>query len=751
MFDRRFARTLVASLASLAIVGACLPLSAQGLDEPLEVVAEDAEGALLETPDEELEADASEDATPLDETEAEAVTTDEEVADEDREEAVANEEEDVLVAQANTSAADQLAARNAGTLADGRYVIKSALDETYSLDVRRASRDNGATIILYTSKVSNNQRWEITNVNGGYITIKSVLSGKYLQAGYDGKAFAVVQNARSDGERGQLWIAVDQGDGTFCIVSAVDTSRVLDVRGASAKDGAQVIAYAQSSKNPANQRWTFAVTDDILDAEATAHKGDLADGTYNVTSALDGTYALSLRTASKDNGTAASLTKKASKQEQSWIVKHVGVGYVTITNAYSGKVLDVRGGVSADGKSIIQWAPKSGTARNQLWIAAKGSDGSIKLTSALASDRFRTLAVYGGSAREGASIVLALRKGSSDAAQRWTFAHPSTTTTQPSTSDVADGVYQISTMLNTGKSLDVAGASKKEGAGVKLWTTGAKANQYWTLSHDSEGYVHLTCVNSGLELSYASGALKQSATPYPWAFEKVSNGVYKIRDVETGKYLDVSRSNVDNKTNKVILYAANSGKNQQWKLSTPSVSGNMPIMGTPQVTQAQAVRYINSHFSSTGKRLPTKWTNDGETVAKLVKYFWEEGAAEGVRGDIALAQSIHETGWFQFGNLVKPDQYNFAGLGATGPGHPGNVFPNARTGIRAQIQHLKAYASTAPLNQARVDVRFDYVERGCAPTIAGLSGKWAVPGRPDSAGLYYHDYLIRYLNDMLAS
>ena len=146
-----------------------------------------------------------------------------------------------------------------------------------------------------------------------------------------------------------------------------------------------------------------------------------------------------------------------------------------------------------------------------------------------------------------------------------------------------------------------------------------------------------------------------------------------------------------------------------------------------------------------------KWTKDGETVAKLVKYFWEEGAAEGVRGDIALAQSIHETGWFQFGNLVKPDQYNFAGLGATGPGHPGNKFPDARTGIRAQIQHLKAYASTASLKQTCVDVRFDYVQRGCAPTIAGLSGKWAVPGGPDSAGMYYHDYLIRYLKGMLAS
>ncbi len=749
MSDGRLVRNVAMALACLIVAGACVSPRALASDEPAEPVVAEAIDDSIATVTEEAQGALDDDGT-----DAEAVASDGaqegEVAEATQEDAAEDAGQE-LVAQATSTAADQLAAQNAGTLQDGRYVISSALSSSYSLDVRRGSKANGATIILYESKVSANQRWEITNVSGGYITIRSVLSGKYLQAGYDGKAHAVVQNARSESERGQLWIAVGQADGSYRFVSALDTSKVLDVRGAKAKNGGEIIVYAQNANNPANQRWNLSVSADILDAEASAHKGDIADGTYTVTSALNDTFALSLRSVSQTNGTAAALATKATKTEQKWTIKHVASGYAIITNAYSGKVLDVRGGKSADGAPIIQWTSKGDAARNQLWIVAKGADGSYKLTSALASDHARSLAVYGSSATEGASIVLAVRKASTDAAQRWTIAKPTTTAPQTTPTDVADGVYQITTMLNSGKALDVSGASKKEGAGVKLWTKGAKANQYWTLSHDSDGYVHLTCVNSGLELSYASGALRQSATPYRWAFEKVSDGVYKIRDVESGKYLDVSRSNVDNKTNKVIVYAANAGKNQQWRIGTPSVSGNMPIMGSPQVTQAQAVRYINAHFASTGKKLPSKWTKDGETVAKLVKYFWEEGAAEGVRGDIALAQSIHETGWFQFGNLVKPDQYNFAGLGATGPGHPGNKFPDARTGIRAQIQHLKAYASTASLKQTCVDVRFDYVQRGCAPTIAGLSGKWAVPGGPDSAGMYYHDYLIRYLKGMLAS
>ncbi len=118
----------------------------------------------------------------------------------------------------------------------------------------------------------------------------------------------------------------------------------------------------------------------------------------------------------------------------------------------------------------------------------------------------------------------------------------------------------------------------------------------------------------------------------------------------------------------------------------------------------------------------------------LSEIFLEEGEKEGVRGDGAFCQSLIETGYFQFGGDVQPGQHNYAGLGATG-GVPGLTFADDRTGIRAQIQHLKAYASTAPLNQDCVDTRYKYVQKGCAPTFERLSGKWAVPGYSGHASL----------------
>lgn len=111
----------------------------------------------------------------------------------------------------------------------------------------------------------------------------------------------------------------------------------------------------------------------------------------------------------------------------------------------------------------------------------------------------------------------------------------------------------------------------------------------------------------------------------------------------------------------------------------------------------------------------------------LAEIFLEEGEKEGVRGDGAFCQSLIETGYFRFGGDVKPCQNNYAGIGATG-GVPGNSFPDERTGVRAQIQHLKAYASADPLVQKCVDPRYKYVRKGCAPTFEQLAGKWAVPG-----------------------
>ncbi len=109
----------------------------------------------------------------------------------------------------------------------------------------------------------------------------------------------------------------------------------------------------------------------------------------------------------------------------------------------------------------------------------------------------------------------------------------------------------------------------------------------------------------------------------------------------------------------------------------------------------------------------------------IAQIYREEATIEGVNYDVAFCQMCVETGFLRFGGDVKPEQNNFAGLGAIGSGAQGPSFPDQRTGVRAQVQHLKAYASTAPLVQTVVDPRFRFVTRGVAPLVSQLTGRWA--------------------------
>jgi N-acetylmuramoyl-L-alanine amidase len=113
------------------------------------------------------------------------------------------------------------------------------------------------------------------------------------------------------------------------------------------------------------------------------------------------------------------------------------------------------------------------------------------------------------------------------------------------------------------------------------------------------------------------------------------------------------------------------------------------------------------------------------TYGDLPTLYREEAAIEGVNHDIAFCQMLVETNSLNFGGSLNPAYNNFGGIGSPTGGPEGASFPNARVGVRAQIQHLKAYASLDPLVQRQVDPRFGFVVRGVAPLVDQLSGRWS--------------------------
>lgn len=148
-----------------------------------------------------------------------------------------------------------------------------------------------------------------------------------------------------------------------------------------------------------------------------------------------------------------------------------------------------------------------------------------------------------------------------------------------------------------------------------------------------------------------------------------------------------------------------------------SVKGTS-IMGTSSTSVEQMVKYYNAHAVYPAFYAGT----DAPTIEAFCQIYMEECAAEGVKAEVAFCQAMNETGFLKFGGQVSITQYNFAGMGATDDGAAGASFPNVRTGVRAQVQHLKGYASTDALNNACVDPRFAYLSksRGCAPIVEWL-------------------------------
>ncbi len=184
----------------------------------------------------------------------------------------------------------------------------------------------------------------------------------------------------------------------------------------------------------------------------------------------------------------------------------------------------------------------------------------------------------------------------------------------------------------------------------------------------------------------------------------------------------------------------------------------IPVMGPSLLSASQLATWYRAT-----KRTPLIPVS----IDQLAAYYIAEGRAEGVRGDLAFAQSVVETGYFGFvGSIVKPGNYNYAGMGACDSCNSGRQFPSARVGIRAQIQHLKNFAdptsraatlahppvvewygkrSNGTLDAALAASNYDhFFAKGTAPTwnLMGGPGKWA--SAPN-----YGDVVIATYNRML--
>ena len=211
--------------------------------------------------------------------------------------------------------------------------------------------------------------------------------------------------------------------------------------------------------------------------------------------------------------------------------------------------------------------------------------------------------------------------------------------------------------------------------------------------------------------------------------------VIKLENKKTAK----GKANVKAAPKQNSMLVEKDGKSYFLGTELPADYKNISIYGEAEATKKQAVALIKQNNPKV--RLAC-------SVEELVDLYWQEAEREGVRPDLALSQSLVETGTYAYGGDVHHNQNNFCGLGTTGGGVKGATFKTPELGVRAHIQHLLAYTQKKRPQTKIVDPRYELahnirLERGMVDTWYGLNGTWAM-------GSLYCEKIMATYQKMLA-
>ncbi|MDO5415378.1 MAG: RICIN domain-containing protein [Bacillota bacterium] len=578
-------------------------------------------------------------------------------------------------------------------VADGIYGVANKTNSSMMLDISGASMNDCGNAQMYSMNSTLAQKFDVKYVGKGYYRITAMHSNKVLDvASASAKKGANLWQYTQNGTDAQLWKFIDAGDGYYYLKS---------------KLGTVIAPVSNNIKNSTNVAMTSLTGSNLQKWMLEDLSRPISDGTYLILSGKDSLRAMT----NKNSNVQINIYENLDGQKYS--VDYLSNGYYRITNKSSKKVLEVAGS-----SKTIMTNLKEGEWENrdsQLWQVLDIGNGKYFLKSKLGT----FIDVSSGSMAENNNIWMYSYNGT--AAQIWKFdAKRISQPIQP----IEDGTYVFKSALKSDKVMDVSGGSIADTANIQLYSSNDTSAQRFIVTYIGDGYYNIVNEKSRKSIDVANGSNKAGANLWQytcngtdaqkWKFIDAGNGYYYIKSPK-GTVIDVKSAMTWNGTN-IWMYTLNGTNAQKWKLKKCEQTS---IMGTSNVTSDELAAYYNSK----NKKYPYSDNVDAPNIKAFAQIYIEECNAEGIRADIAFCQAMKETGWLQFKGDVNASQYNFAGLGATGNGNPGNSFKDIRIGVRAHVQHLKAYACEDPLANECVDPRFKYVDRGVAPYVEWLGQK----------------------------
>lgn len=339
----------------------------------------------------------------------------------------------------------------------------------------------------YVNNKSDAQKWIIKSVGNGYYSIYSYLSGKAIDVcnfgTSNGTNIQMYYNNRTNAQKFRFIpenVGQELKDGTYCVSTALNQSKVLDVAAGSMDNGANIQLYQSNGTDAQKFELKY-----------------LGNGYYSIICAKS-KKSLDVYAAGTSNGTNVQQYTYNGTKAQKWMLKSAGNGYYYIINAICGSCLDVKAAKTQNGTNVQMYEPNGSTAQKFKFTPVKDIseklDGIYYIQSAL--DDNMTIDVFAGSRNNGANVQLYRKNGTK--AQQFKI------------SSCGNGYYNIINMAS-GKALDVYANKTSNYANVQQYTYNGSGAQKWLIKDNNDGTYSFVGYSSGKYLDVQFGLMKNGA------------------------------------------------------------------------------------------------------------------------------------------------------------------------------------------------------------------------------------------------
>ena len=303
----------------------------------------------------------------------------------------------------------------------------------------------------------------------------------------------------------------------------------------------------------------------------------IEEGIYRIATAIDNNIVVDIAGASKDNQANANLWEYKNEIQQKFKLEYDGNGAYIFRNLNSNKVLDVEWGGMTSGTNV--WQYEYNGSDSQKWIIEENNDGSYNIISKLNG---LYLDFENGTASNGINVQVLTKNN--EQSQKFELL---TIDEKVPEKTVDEGIYRIAIFNNKYIGLDIAGASKENQANVHLWHYQGEIQQTFEIIYDNFGYYKIKNVNSGKVLDVEWGGMTPGTNVWQyednnsdsqkWIIEKTDDGYYNIISKLNGLYLDIVNGSTENGTNVLVNEKTSSNSQKFQFISTDSIIGEKTI------------------------------------------------------------------------------------------------------------------------------------------------------------------------------